>query len=220
MGTQVGRAVSSALAMGRTVSHHSAQRVFLLSRVMTCGEGKYRSLLCQKQHFLFSKVDYKSRTFICVIFRLFMLIMRLVITYAGSLLTQGLRSFLFILLIFSLLAKRGKGREQNLAVELEGRFSQCFHELTQGGSPGAHEREDTGRQHPLCIPPGPDCCQRFAPGVGLRPGVPVLWTQPPSAPSGVSGQPPVPSALPALPRPDLSFCKRSHQLLRFLPMRK
>ena len=184
------------------------------------GKENISSLLCQKQHFLFSKVDYKSRTFICVIFHLFMSLMRLVIIYAGSPLTQGLRSFLFILLIFSLLAKRGKGREQDLAVVLEGRFSQCFHELTQGGSPGAHEHEGTGPQHPLCIPPGPDCCQHFAARVGLRPGIPVLWTQPPTTPSGVSDQPPVPSALPALPRLDVSFCKRWHQLLRFLPMRK
>lgn len=80
--------MSSALADGRAVSHHSTLGVFLLSRVLTCGEGIYQL------HFLLSKVDYKSWAFIFVISHLLTLVIRLVIIYEGSALTKGLRSFL------------------------------------------------------------------------------------------------------------------------------
>lgn len=107
---------------------------------------------CQKQHFLFPKVDCKSWTFIFVIFHLLVLLMRLVIIYAGSALTQGLRSFLFISLsLFIFFFKGGEGK--TWLFQLKGDFSPvfCFHELTRGRSAGANERlRIRGPRHRLC----------------------------------------------------------------------
>lgn len=110
------------MAVGRPISHCSSLGAFPLSRVVTCREGKEQLPPGAKSNiFFFSKVDYKSCTFIFVIFHLLMLVMRLVIIYTGSALTQALRSFLFIsFFIFFFLGRRGQGGENTLAVLLEG----------------------------------------------------------------------------------------------------
>lgn len=76
---------------------------------------------CQKQHFLFSKVDYKSQTSIFVIFHLLVVGSEIsyyrcrVSSHPG--LTELFIHFPFHSIIFG---RRGKGGEETLAVPLEG----------------------------------------------------------------------------------------------------
>lgn len=96
-GRQVGE--SSELSLGCCYRRFSSPHPRSVSSFQSCelrGRKISAHSWCQKQHFLFPKVDCKSGTFIFVICHLPVLLMRLVTIYAGSARTQGLRSFLFI----------------------------------------------------------------------------------------------------------------------------